>query len=436
MSTTRDWKSIFSNIQPGLLEAGLEQIFVQPLLEELNFYAPNNQQKDKEWSAKLDGQPLKVKPDYTCWKTDDQSVPPLLVVEDKKVHPSQLNDAIQQVQIQMRVTSATFGLATNGLEYQLWQRHGKVCVPRTVVSPLSVETIENTIETLKNILAKPKTALTVMFWNEKGGIGKTTITANVAAALALKSKKILVINLDFQGDLNAAFGLEPRLEYRPFITLEEVFQKVSANEPVEINQLIRTKHFKIRSSTFLQQQLVECALDIIPGDYSFEMILESWSQQGVDVVKRFIDQQAAYTYDYILLDVAPSLRDLGIAGVVAADFLCPIVDNQGFAVDATLRVLKTLESNMIIKELSVPVPVVNSIVFNPRLQTVGTVKSARAKVEEKLKSLNINYQIYALNNYVEIDNAAATGLPVVFHKPGSKSAATFNDLVRSIFGVE
>ncbi len=362
-------------------------------------------------------------------------MPPLLVVEDKRVHPSEMSDAIQQVQDQMVIISACFGLATNGLEYQLWQRHEKVCVPRTRILPLNLETIERTIETIKSILEKPRTALTVMFWNEKGGIGKTTITANVAATLALKGKKVLIMNLDFQGDLNATFGFEPRSEYRPFITLDEVCEQVIADEPAEINKLIRTKQFEIKGTGFLSRKLIECSIDIIPGDSSFESVLLRLSRD-IGIIKLIIDQQAAYTYDYILLDLAPSLRDLGIAGAITADFLCLIVDNQSFAVNATPRVLTTLKTSILFEELEVPLPIINSIIFNPRLQTIGTVKSARDKIQEKLKGLNLDFRIYSLNNYVEIDNAAEAGLPVVLYRSGSKFAAAFDHLVRSIFGVE
>ncbi|NET60730.1 MAG: hypothetical protein F6K47_32735 [Symploca sp. SIO2E6] len=72
-----------------------------------------------------------------------------------------------------------------------------------------------------------------------------------------------------------------------------------------------------------------------------------------------------------------------------------------------------------------------SFIFNPRLQNIGTVKSAKTKVEEKLKGLNINYKVHSLNNYVEIDNAAEAGLPVVLYRPGSKFAKTFNETVTS-----
>lgn len=431
----KDWNQIFSNIEQGLSEANLEQIFVQPLLEELGFYVPNNQEKDKQWTGNLGGQTTTVKPDYTCWKTDDKSVPPFLVVEDKRVHPSEMKNAIQEVQNQMIISSAIFGLATNGLQYQLWQRHGTICVPRTVILTLSVETIESAIDTLKNIFDKPRSALTTMFWNEKGGIGKTTITANVAATLALKGKKVLIINLDFQGDLNATFGLEPRLQYQPFITLDEVFEKIITNEPVEIERLIRTKRFEIRGAGFLRRRLIECAIDIIPGDSSFENVLGSLGR-AIEIIKLFIEQELVYTYDYIFLDVAPSLRDLGIAGSIAADFLCPIIDNQSFAVDATPRVLQALENNSIFEDLEVSAPLINSIIFNPRLQNVRTVQSKKNRIEEKLRGLDINYRIYSLNNYAEIDNAAEAGLPIVFYRPGSRFAKTFDTLVCSMFGVE
>jgi len=430
-----DWSQIFSEIKQGLSEANFEQIFVQPFLKELGFSAPNNQDKDRTFKGNLDGQSKKVRPDYTCWKTENKNEPPLLVVEDKRVHPTEIKGAIEQVQEQMLITSATFGLATNGLEYQLWQRHEKICVPRTEVLPISLEKIESIIAFLKEIFKKPQTALTVMFWNEKGGIGKTTITANVAATLALKGKKVLMINLDFQGDLNVAFGFEPRLAYKPFVQLDQVLRNIGAGQPSEINKLIRTKRFEVQGSGFLRKKLIEGSIDIIPGDNNFENAFNNLAQR-IDIVKLLLDEQAIYTYDYIFLDVAPSLRDLGLAGAIATDFLCPIVDNPSFAVDATLRVLNAFEENTIFKELQVPAPIVNSIIFNPRLQTKGTVKSAQAKIKEKLKGLNINYKVHSLNNYVEIDNAAEAGLPVVLYRPGSKFAKTFDELVCSIFGVE
>ena len=64
--------------------------------------------------------------------------------------------AQEQVEREMLTAKARFGLITNGLQIQLFQRHGKVCVPRTRLQDVTVATIEGIIKTVKANLAKPR----------------------------------------------------------------------------------------------------------------------------------------------------------------------------------------------------------------------------------------------------------------------------------------
>lgn len=131
-----DWSKILKSIPLETSEDDLEYRFVLPLLEEELGFSRAEILGKKQFAGSIAGVAKTLKPDFSCYQVGNPSTP-LLVVEDKAVKPELMQKAIAEVQEQMLVSSATFGLATNGLQIQLWQRHGTICVPRTPLQDIS-----------------------------------------------------------------------------------------------------------------------------------------------------------------------------------------------------------------------------------------------------------------------------------------------------------
>jgi chromosome partitioning protein len=423
-----DWSDIFSRISVGVNQANLNNILIVPFLAELGYKTGRNCSANQQFTGKINGQTVRLAPDYTCWQTSPMNGSPFLVVEVKRVLPRISPKAIDQVQAQMLVTKATFGLAIDGLSCQLFQRHGKICVPRTLIRELSVETIEEVLAEIKGHLNKPKTALTAMFWNNKGGVGKTTITANVAASLVLEGKKVLVINYDLQGDLNTVFGCEKMANHQPPVTFAELLKVISHEGDIPFDQLIVKKSVNISNRMLAPAQ--SYTIDLILGDKSSHT-LRSILEREDKLFLYLIDRYLSYSYDYILIDLTPDWNS-GQLVALATDIYFPVIDNDTLAVDAFLRTLtflKTLEP--IAHEAGTNMPIIGAKIFNPRLQNRGTIVTTQKRVESQLGETIDSGLV--INNYNEINNALSVGLPIVFQRPNSPSAKIFKNITQQLF---
>ena len=431
-----NWKEILKDVRPGMLEGDLEIRFVQPLLAELGFDPPKFK-KDKQFKKG----PLTAKPDYACWQDPPDppdSSPPTLVVEAKAVTEGNgwAEKAIEQVEREMLAAKARFGLITNGLQIQLFQRHGKICVPRTRLQDVTVATIQGIIDTVKANLAKPRRALTVMFWNNKGGVGKTTITGNIGAALAKKGVKVLLVNFDLQGDLNHMFDFEGVSSYQAPLTIHEALKDAELGiGKADFGQLVRSKTFEVGGSGFAGTGLFASAssysLDVIPGDMSMKEV-EKRKFVKSESLKRLLKQGLYDKYDYILIDASPSWEGIAKLAAIAADAIVPIVDNSSFAIDALERLRNDYLADMP-DDTSLP-PKIAGYIINSRFQIKSTVEGSIERIKERIEEkTGLKPTSWIVPNYAEIERATESGKPVVYGRPNGAAAKKFVELADLIF---
>lgn len=203
--------------------------------------------------------------------------------------------------------SVQWGILTNSLHVQLYRKHGKIVHP--VTSCLSLE--EDFRKIVKDIRRKIETsrkALIVTVYNNKGGVGKTTTTLNIAATLATRKKRVLVVDFDpNQNDLGDALNLPP---------LEgQVFKMLGSKDPDprEVISTYRFKHPKLKEGWEFDILLSDASL--IMGD-----IDESkFKQQVKFTALRKALEAVQNDYDYILIDSPPNWRIFSQKAIYAAD---------------------------------------------------------------------------------------------------------------------
>lgn len=201
--------------------------------------------------------------------------------------------------------SVEWGILTNSLHAQLFRKHGRVIYP--VTPCLDCSDINSVVRAFRKRITKPPRALTVTIYNNKGGVGKTTTTLNLAAALTVLGKRVLAIDFDpNQQDLGDALNMPPS-EGRMW----EVLTDKNADIRTCITQY-EYKHPKAKRGF---------SFDILLSDR--EMASEIDEVKLRQRVKPNALLRALETvkddYDYILIDAPPNWRIFSQRAVYAAD---------------------------------------------------------------------------------------------------------------------
>ncbi len=244
--------------------------------------------------------------------------------------------------------------------------------------------------------------------NQKGGVGKTTSVINLASGLAMKNKKILVVDLDPQG--NATTGLGLSNSEKSDRTIYNVL-----NGDKTISEVIKQSSFEnlslVSSNVDLSGLEVETAGD---NRRAFKLKDELTA----------LNHNSGPSYDYVIIDCPPSLSLLTIMALVASDELIVPLQTEFFALEGLTQLMKTIER---IKSR-----------LNPTLEIRGillTMYDKRNKLSGEVEAEARNYfkdKVYTtvVPRNVRLSEAPSHGMPVLHYDrtcPGSIAYLKFTD---------
>ena len=244
--------------------------------------------------------------------------------------------------------------------------------------------------------------------NQKGGVGKTTTVINLAAGLSDQGKKILVIDLDPQGNATTGLGLS---------NLENSDKTIYG-----VLNGTRTISDAIKETQFLNLDIITSNVDLsgleveTAGDSKRAFILK-------EQLASYLNDSGT-NYDYILIDCPPSLSLLTVMALVSSNSLIVPLQTEFFALEGLTQLVKTIDR---IK-----------VSLNPELQIRGillTMYDKRNKLSSQVEKEARDYfneKVYTtvIPRNVRLSEAPSHGMPVLVYDKtcvGSKSYFRFTD---------
>ena len=242
--------------------------------------------------------------------------------------------------------------------------------------------------------------------NQKGGVGKTTTVINLAAGLSMRGKKVLVIDLDPQGNATTGLGLSNTTNSE--LTIYSVLN--GNKKIIDVIQATKVENLNlITSNVDLSGLEVETA-----GDSRRAFKLK-------DELGSILNDSRA-SFDYILIDCPPSLSLLTIMALVASDELLVPLQTEFFALEGLTQLMKTIDRIKSNLNPNLSIRGILLTMYDKRNRLSSQVESeARRYFKEKV------YSVVVPRN-VRLSEAPSHGIPVLLYDkscPGSKAYFSF-----------
>ena len=248
-------------------------------------------------------------------------------------------------------------------------------------------------------------AKVVSFSNQKGGVGKTTSCVNISAQIANKGKKVLMIDMDPQGNATSGLGL-------PKSKIKNTIYDVIIGRCDIADAIIKTK--------FKNLSVIAANIDLAGAELELHEL-----DEGLNFTKIALDS-IKDDFDYIFIDCPPSLGMLTVKALSISDGIVIPMQCEFYSLEGMSQLLNTVKK-------------IKSI-YNPNLQIVGillTMYNGRltltGQVVEELKKYYAE-QLFKvpISRSVRLSEAPGYGEPICYHDPYGKGSLEYAAVAKEL----
>lgn len=245
--------------------------------------------------------------------------------------------------------------------------------------------------------------------NQKGGVGKTTTAVNMGYYLAKDKYKTLLIDFDPQGNATSGLGVDKNDDSLG-LTMTDVI-----NENSPLADVIRSTKYKNLDLAPTTPELANAEVELVNQPRKFTRLRDA---------VRLVEQN----YDYIIIDLPPSLSLLTVNGMIASNYLLLPVQTEFYALEGVAQLLESMK--LVMKQA------------NPGLKLLGvlatmydkrTSLSAQVYAEIKKYFKNLTFKTTIPRN-VRVAEAPSHGVPVGDYDKFSKGAKAYKNFTREVEG--
>lgn len=241
----------------------------------------------------------------------------------------------------------------------------------------------------------------VAFSNQKGGVGKTSTCVNMAASLALRGYKVLLIDIDAQGNTTTGMGIAK-------------------------NTLVRSVYNVLIDQINISEVIIPTSidgLDILPSNIDLagaevELVYLKNREKRLRISLETVKQK----YDYVMIDCPPSLNLLTINALTASDMVIIPIQCEFFAVEGLTKLLNTI--NLVVKSTN------KSLTVGGIVLTMNDNRPLVSKqIQQELRQY-FGSKVFTtvIPRNIRVSEAPSHGKPVIIYDAKSKGAKSYVEL--------